>query len=58
MDYYYKVTPKVQFIYYAMGLLGLGLLFSMFEYTNKVWSGYVAAGIILFLSFKWEKIEI
>lgn len=54
---YYKVTPRVSYIYYLVGLVGLGFLFSFIEYTNSVWGGYFSAGIILLLSFKWETIK-
>ena len=52
-----STAPKVPFVFYAIGLLGLGALLSMFDITNNVSGGYVATGIILLIAFKWEKIE-
>lgn len=56
MIYYYKVTPKVHYIFFIMGLVGLGMLFTFFKFTNKIWMGFIITGIVLYLSFEWEYI--
>ncbi len=57
MDYYWKVTPKVNLFYFLLGLLGVGILLSSFKVTDNIGIGYVASGILLFFCYKWEKIE-
>jgi len=52
MNYYWKVTPKVSLLFFAMGLIGLGYLGSGFDLTNKLWFGYMAAGIMMHLAYK------
>ncbi len=56
-NYYWKVTPRMHIALILIGLVGFGFLLSMFKYTNEVWAGYIASGIILWLGYKWEYIE-
>jgi len=54
LNYYYVVTPKVNALFFFLGLMGLGVLLSRFDFTDGVGFGYIAVALMLYLSFRWE----
>jgi hypothetical protein len=58
MEYYWKVIPRINIAFIAMGLVGFGLLSYLIKTLDHLWMGYIVSGIILLMSYKWEYTEI
>lgn len=57
MTKYWKIQERLPFLVYISLLIVIGLLISYFPIIDKIWMGYLIAGGVIFLSFKWELVE-
>lgn len=57
-NYKYEVIPRGSRIAFLLLLLGFGMLLSTFVFFNKIWTGYIIAGILMQMFYKWRYIEI
>ena len=51
------VTNRIPTILIIMGYVGWGGLFTLFKTTNNVSVGFIVAGTLMMLAYKWEYVE-
>lgn len=56
-NHYWIIRPKFHTIFVIFGFVGIGALLSFVEYLNNIAMGYIIAGIVLMMSYKWEYYE-